>query len=255
MTWPVPARALRACGVASSTTFMALFMHAFAGGGVPPVLVVVVTWMCGFLIAMPLVGRWRAWWSVAVPVLVGQFAFHLFFELGALIRAAHEAGAAGKGYAASAWMKAADLHALCALTRNGSGAAALRGQLHHGAVVPNSGGVWGVMSMSPLMVAGHVFAAAVCVVLVRSGEELLIRLLELGGSVLDALRPVLCVACPVLMPAAARVAVGTAAVKSVMLREYLAACLVRRGPPICGGKERLRIRPLDMQITAHSLGG
>ncbi|QCU77248.1 hypothetical protein E7744_02710 [Citricoccus sp. SGAir0253] len=178
-----PARLLRGWTAAVVATVLAAGSHTLAGGlgsahdaGPHP-----VAWILTLALAAPLctalAGRALSWWRLLGAVGASQLLFHAAYSLAAPSAAGHPAGPSPDGgHAVHAVHAVPAGHAL-ALAPGPAGASALPAD--PAALGPDPAGAG--------MVAAHVLAAVVTVLLLRRGERLALRVVDLAaGLVLRA---------------------------------------------------------------------
>lgn len=193
------ARALRAVGAASISTFVALFSHVAAGGTVPGFAGIAVPLALAVLFCLPLAGRRLSVVRLGLSVVVSQTLFHTLFVLGA------------SGPASSA----------------PSG-----GHAAHGAqFIPTAGVAPAVSSFyEPVMWIGHLVAAIVTITALHHGERVIERIAALRDRIWAAMYPAVVVLEPV--SAARRVRVVMSALPFVARRRREDDVAPLRGPPL-----------------------
>ncbi len=135
-------RAVRGAAAAAVATTVAATAHTLSGGDAPPVWLLVAVTLLATPIAVLLTGRRPSLWRTTSVVAVSQLLLHLAFAT------VGTAGPAGGRHVHGA-----------AVSLAGSGG--------------DGAGAVGALASDPLMLAGHVAAAAVTVLLVSHGERAL----------------------------------------------------------------------------------
>lgn len=201
-----PARALRAVGAASVSTFAALFAHVAAGGTVPGFAGIAVPLALAVLTCLPLSGRRLSLTRLAVSVVVSQVLFHALFVLGA------------PAPAATAPAMDHSMHGMHGM--HGSAHLTLTD------VAPlASSSLW-----VPVMWIGHVGAAIVTIAALHHAERVLERIAALGARIWATLIPALLLFVPATIERPTRVVV--AALPIVAGRHADDDVAPLRGPPV-----------------------
>ncbi|WP_370108844.1 hypothetical protein [Streptacidiphilus sp. MAP12-33] len=238
----VDLRVVRALPFATVCVLVSALGHACAGGGPVPVPTLLVGLLLVALPAAALAGRERGLPAIAGGLAVGELGLHVLFHL-----TAHGNGGMADmpGMAGGSSDPIARLAAslLCGplpagttswdiVTRAGLDPHAYLAS----APMPAGGGLWAVLGLTPVMVAGHLLAALVAGWWLRCGEAALFRLLALA---LEPLRALLRRAVGLLVAlldnaAEATPLRGTRRAHEpwrLPARVHLRHQLVRRGPP------------------------
>ena len=190
---PVPAvaldlRALRALPFATVCVVVSGLGHSFGGGGTVPLSALLVGGLAVWLAATLLAGRERSLGQIAAGLAVGQLALHLYFHfcLGSMAGMSGMPGMSGSGSSgAGGALTALALRLICG-PADSAGAAALPPGTTAGEIVSRAGldphlvvtalpqlSFWthpAFLGLTPLMLLGHLAAAAVAGWWLRHGE-------------------------------------------------------------------------------------
>jgi len=190
---PAPAvgldlRALRALPFATVCVVVSGLGHSFGGGGTVPLHALLVGGLVVWVVATLLTGRERSLRSIAAGLVIGQLALHLYFHycLGSMAGMAGMPGMPGMSGAGGSGdaLTALALRLICSGGGNSSGA--LPPGTTAGEIVSRAGldphlvltaapqlSFWthtAVLGLTPLMLLGHLTAAAVAGWWLRGGE-------------------------------------------------------------------------------------
>lgn len=219
-----PLRLLRGGVAATVATAVALSGHVIGGGEMPTWIGILVPWWLSVAACSVLAGSRFSLARMSAAVLTSQALFHGLFAAGTVgdgsvaLQAPPGKSLGHHAHAeASSWSSAS----------SGSSGGAVEAPLHasHSMLdhaVSGAGG-WS-------MIAGHLVAAALTIILLQRGEALVLRGFGLARSLLLFLRPALPSVPGVLLPAPLRIRPGTARVRRV--RRAVLSPRLRRGPPV-----------------------
>ncbi|QMU66939.1 hypothetical protein [Streptacidiphilus sp. P02-A3a] len=191
---PVPAvaldlRALRALPFATVCVVVSGLGHSFGGGGTVPLSALLVGGLAVWIAATLLAGRERSLGQIAAGLAVGQLALHLYFHfcLGSMAGMSGMSGMSGGSGSSGAGgaLTALALRLICG-PADTAGAAALPPGTTAGQIVSRAGldphlvlttlppiSFWthpAFLGLTPLMLLGHLAAAAVAGWWLRHGE-------------------------------------------------------------------------------------
>ncbi len=202
-------QAVRGAAAAGVALLVAALSHVAAGGGAPGGAGLAVAAAFSLVVCVALAGKRMRLPTLAISVLISQFAFHLLFGVGAPGVFGPASGAGGHhGMATTAPDAAASLSALAAAGQHG---------------------VHGASGMDAGMWAGHAVAALVTIALLHRGGVALRSLAALALLQLGAL-----VRLPFIVPLPERSpsrADGLAVVERLRDLGLLLGGLRHRGPP------------------------
>lgn len=240
MTSRHPDRLLRGMLAATVATAVALFGHLLADGPAPGVAGLLVPWWLSITLCTALSGRTLSLPRLWIGVLGSQALFHLLFVLGspAGLMAAGRAGAvhthgAGPTTAVGAQPGAAAVHGAhtghagdAASHGAGAGAGVEAGAHAHG--------LSHALHLDLPMLAGHLLAAALTVLVLHRGESALQRAGVIAAELSDRLTcaaSALVMGVPLLVPAAVPRPVSPWRVHHPLRGRILAGPDAGRSPP------------------------
>jgi hypothetical protein len=212
-------RALRALPFATVCVVVSGLGHSFGGGGTVPLRALLVGGLAVWLAATLLAGRERSLGTIAAGLAVGQLALHLYFHfcLGPMAGMGGMAGmpgmrggssggtgsgiGSGIGSGSGAALSALAMRLICG--PGGAGPNALPPGTTAGEIVSRAGldphlavttlpqlSFWthsAVLGLTPLMLLGHLTAAAVAGWWLRGGEAAGWRLVRVTGQLAETL--------------------------------------------------------------------
>ncbi|WP_106505775.1 hypothetical protein [Brachybacterium timonense] len=244
MTSRHPDRLLRGMLAATVATAVALLGHLLADGPAPGVAGLLVPWWLSITLCTALSGRTLSLPRLWLGVLGSQALFHLLFVLGspAGLMAAGRAGAAhshgaGPTTAVGAQPGAGAIHG----THAGHASAAASATASHGAGAgagveagAHAHGLSHALHLDLPMLAGHLLAAALTVLVLHRGENALQRAGVIAAELSDRLTcaaSALVMGVPLLVPAAAPRPVSPWPVCHPLRGRILAGPDAGRSPP------------------------
>lgn len=189
-------KSVRALFAALITTLLALLMHVGAGGSASPsgtgFVFVLVLWA-----AMILAGRRLGYLALTALLGLGQVLMHLTMSWSA---GGHAGGHSSSASVASSVGTTGDGSVANGIAGTETGHAAVTGGAHAGHIVPASGSLDLSSAAAALghsahghastgMLLAHIVAVIVTAVILKRGEDIILRILQLAlGPVIGALR-------------------------------------------------------------------
>jgi hypothetical protein len=202
-------RALRALPFATVCVVVSGLGHSFGGGGTVPLYALLIGGLAVWLVAALLAGRERPLGSIAAGLAVGQLGLHLYFHLCCGDMAGMSSGMAGMpgmpgsagGSGAGSALTALALRLICGPAAGDAGG--LPPGTTAGEIVSRAGldphlavaalpqlDFWthsAFLGLTPLMLLGHLAAAAVCGWWLWRGEAAAVRLAQVTVQLTETL--------------------------------------------------------------------